>query len=77
MLMGLAAAALYLMWKATKANSANTVNNIGKSINGIAEVFTGATGNQVGSGWRFFTDGTSISPDGTYYQNGVKIWSPQ
>lgn len=28
------------------------------------------------AGWQYFTDGTAIGPDGSYYQNGVKIWSP-
>lgn len=77
MLMGLAAAALYFMWKSSRANSSNTINNVGKAINGISEIFTGATSNQVASGWRYFTDGTSISPDGSYYQNGSLIWSPK
>jgi hypothetical protein len=27
-------------------------------------------------GWRYFSDGTSISPDGKYYQGGELIWSP-
>ena len=76
MLIGLAAAGLYFMWKSTKANSSNTINNLGQAIKSVSEIFTGATGTQPASGWRFFTDGTSISPDGTYYQNGVKIWSP-
>lgn len=26
--------------------------------------------------WQFFTDGTSISPEGNYYHNGVKVYSP-
>jgi hypothetical protein len=27
-------------------------------------------------GWQYFTDGTAISPQGIYYQNGVEIWRP-
>jgi hypothetical protein len=27
-------------------------------------------------GWQYFTDGTAISPEGRYYQNGVLVWSP-
>jgi len=30
-----------------------------------------------GWGWSYFTDGTSIGPDGTYFKNGAKVWSPQ
>lgn len=28
-------------------------------------------------GWQYFTDGTAISPEGSYYLNGAKVWSPQ
>lgn len=27
-------------------------------------------------GWSYYTDGVAISPDGVYYKNGVRIWSP-
>lgn len=27
-------------------------------------------------GWQYFTDGTSISPEGRYYHNGVLVWNP-
>lgn len=30
----------------------------------------------VPNGWQYFTDGTAISPDGTYYYKGVPVWSP-
>ena len=69
-----AAAAAYLLFRDKNA-SANTVNNLGTAINGISEIFTGAKGNQAGAGWRYFTDGTSISPTGTYYMNGVEVWA--
>lgn len=28
---------------------------------------------QIGFGWRYFTDGTAIAPDGTRYRNGVAV----
>lgn len=28
------------------------------------------------NGWQYFTDGTAISPDGTYYKDGVAVWWP-
>lgn len=28
------------------------------------------------NGWQYYTDGTAISPDGTYYHNGVAVWWP-
>lgn len=32
---------------------------------------------QPGYGWQYYSDGTSIGPDGTYYKNGAALWSPQ
>lgn len=26
--------------------------------------------------WRYYTDGTSISPEGKYYKDGALVWSP-
>lgn len=31
---------------------------------------------QPGYGWRYFTDGVSISPTGTYYKDGQAVWMP-
>lgn len=28
------------------------------------------------NGWQYFTDGTAISPDGTYYKDGAAVWWP-
>lgn len=41
----------------------------------VTEVLNGS-GGQFGNGWRYFTDGTAIDPQGNYYQNGALIWSP-
>lgn len=42
---------------------------------GATEIFD-AYGNSYSNGWRYFSDGTSISPDGKYYKSGALIWSP-
>lgn len=34
------------------------------------------TRGQPGFGWQYFTDGTAISPTGTYYHQGQPVWSP-
>ena len=31
---------------------------------------------QSGWGWQYFTDGTSIGPDGRYYQGGAEVYNP-
>jgi hypothetical protein len=69
------AGVLYLLYRRSRLNSANTINNLGKSVNGISEIFTGAKVGASGYGWRYFTDGTSIDPNGNYYVNGQKVWS--
>lgn len=43
---------------------------------GAAEIKTNALPGQIGWGWRYYDDGTAIGPDGTYYRNGIAIWSP-
>jgi hypothetical protein len=37
---------------------------------------TATTPNQEGYGWRYFTDGTAISPDGKYYSGGSLVYDP-
>ena len=32
-------------------------------------------GSAFGNGWRYFSDGTSIGPDGSYYSGSQKVWS--
>lgn len=49
--------------------------NVAQNTQKISEVLDG-NGGQFSNGWRYFTDGTSISPSGDYYLNGSKIWSP-
>lgn len=29
------------------------------------------------NGWRYFSDGTTIDPDGRYYRGGQLIWQPE
>jgi hypothetical protein len=37
---------------------------------------TATTPGQEGYGWRYFTDGTAISPDGKYYSGGSLVYDP-
>lgn len=38
------------------------------------EIENNALPGQSGYGWRYFTDGTAISPDGTYYYKGQMVY---
>lgn len=40
------------------------------------QIFNTALPGQTGFGWQYFTDGTAIGPDGSYYEKGQKVWSP-
>lgn len=31
---------------------------------------------QAGYGWKYYSDGVAIGPDGTYYKDGVQVWMP-
>lgn len=64
--------AVYAAAAAQKAAAAAaTAQNTAK----VDEIFN-AAGLPFTNDWRYYSDGTSISPDGTYYQNGKAIWSP-
>lgn len=43
---------------------------------GAGRIFNDDTAGQPGYGWQYFTDGTAISPTGTYYHQGQPVWSP-
>lgn len=43
---------------------------------GTREILNDDIPGQAGYGWSYYTDGTSIGPDGTYYRDGVSIWTP-
>ncbi len=71
LLIGGAGIAIYLYMN---RDTSNTVKNLGAAINGISEIFTGAKSGQPGYGWRYFSDGGAIGPDGKYYLNGQYIY---
>ncbi len=70
MLLGAAGIAFYLVNKAGGVQKATTA-----VVNGATEIFN-SLGQRFNNGWRYFSDGTSIDPFGSYYRNGQKIWSP-
>lgn len=74
MVLGLAALAVYMITRANKT-SAGAFQTGGKSITQtVSEIFN-LGGGAFDNGWRYFTDGTAIDPQGDYYKNGQLIWS--
>ncbi|MRR51282.1 MAG: hypothetical protein EG825_10265 [Rhodocyclaceae bacterium] len=45
-------------------------------VKGAAQTGTGTSFIREWQGWRYYTDGTVIGPDGTYYKDGNPIWWP-
>lgn len=64
-----AAAAVWLIVKKLPFAAAKTPAGAGQIANG-------ALPGQPGWGWDYFEGGVAIDPDGTYYLNGSKVWSP-
>lgn len=56
--------------------TSSSLNNGGNLPGVITEIANDDLPGQAGYGWRYFSDGTVIGPDGSYYSNGVKVWSP-
>lgn len=87
---GFAAFAVYFAYKST-TGAANTAGGgifdmltgqrkasgaaVPQNTQKISEVLDG-NGGAFSNGWRYFSDGTSISPAGDYYSGNTKIWSP-
>jgi hypothetical protein len=67
----LAVGAAWFLTKPKAAIAAPAGGSGGAVPGGAQEIFYGTA-----NGWRYFTDGTAISPDGTYYKNGQMIWNP-
>jgi hypothetical protein len=43
----------------------------------VTEIPNTAQPGQTKYGWKYYSDGTAVSPDGKYYSNGQLVWSPE
>lgn len=59
------------------SNVANEVDDYNFDPGATYEIPNTAQEGQEGYGWRYFSDGTVIAPNGTYYVDGKPIWSPE
>lgn len=69
LLIGAAAFAAYLLLAKKSAPTVATGS-------GGAQPAAGAKLTQVYAGWQYFSDGTSISPDGRYFLGDTLIYTP-
>lgn len=68
-LMGAAGVALYLI------NKTGSVKSAAKAVKTGTQEILSSTGQRFETGWRYFSDGTTIDPFGNYWKGGQKIWS--
>lgn len=69
---------LFVIYKKTRAaggasSGTGTILNQSNKVNAIGNT---ALPGQPGWGWSYFTDGTSIGPDGKYYSGGTEVYDP-
>lgn len=66
-----AAVAVWLIVKKMPGLSAGI-----KTPTGAKEIVNNADPGEYGWGWDYFDGGVAIAPDGSYYLQGQKVWSP-
>lgn len=82
LILAAAAAGLYVVTRMTRRPAPNTTAaalNQGGNVavpSTVKSIFNTALPGQPGYAWQYYTDGTAIGPDGSYYLNGEKVWSP-
>lgn len=79
MLVGGALLALYVVTRpviaGTSGGVAGAVQKLREAAPATQEIFE-TNGSTFDNGWRYYTDGTAIGPDGKYYKEGALVWSP-
>lgn len=63
------------MFGLARAQRQDVGANVWQSTYNVNEIFNLA-GVPFDNGWRYYDDGTAISPEGKYYLDGKLVWSP-
>lgn len=63
------------MFGLARAQRQDVGANLWQSTYNVSEIFN-AAGLPFENDWRYYSDGTSISPEGKYYKDGKLVWSP-
>jgi hypothetical protein len=66
----------YVAFKAFKGSPASAAPAKTYGNGYSTEIANSASPGDAAWGWNYYTDGTVIGPDGSYYKDGNKIWSP-
>lgn len=75
LVLGAAAAAVYLIWNSTKKPATTTATPRGSTgmSDWVGEIFSSA-GTPYSNGWRYYDNGTAIDPQGNYYYQGQLVY---
>lgn len=68
-----AAVGLFVISRAVRAQGTGTVLD---QSNKVSAIPNNALPGQPGWGWRYYSDGTAIGPDGRYYFQGAEVYDP-
>ena len=64
----------YMAYRVFKGQDVLSGPNPGVNSKGIIQ--NAAQPGEPGYGWTYYANGVVIGPDGSYYNNGAKVWSP-
>ncbi len=67
---------IYRLWTQRQAAAAGSTSMASATAGAKNITPAGTLPGQPGYAWQYFSDGTAIAPDGSYYLNGVKVWDP-
>lgn len=68
---------IYKLWQQRQAAAgAPGSSSSGLPAGAPTSISNSALPGQPGYAWQYFSDGTAIGPDGSYYLNGQKIYDP-
>lgn len=73
--LGLAGLAVWMITKKAGATGSQGNGALGTVASFTNEIFDSA-GKAFSNGWRYFSDGTSIDPQGNYYSGGQLVYTP-
>lgn len=73
--LGLAGLAVYMIVSKKGGLSAVLGDGLRNQAQTTSEIFN-SSGTPFSNGWRYYSDGTAIDPQGRYYLNGQLVWSP-
>lgn len=72
--LGLAGLAVFMIMKSQSSPNKANANILATVTRRASEVLNSA-GKAFSNGWRYFTDGTAIDPQGNYWYGGQLIWN--